>query len=141
MTISPGTVFSQHNFILIRLISSYFYLFCILEFIYFEKFFSKHTLSSVVYRILSLITAMSGIDELNNTAELVILICAGRAEQNGLENRVMTPLESTIIGCRSAVVQKMDLRLRLATQVTAWASHECSIVLLLLLLSEEVKTR
>ena len=66
---------------------------------------------------------MSGIDELNNTAELVILICAGRAEQNGLENRVMTPLESTIIGCRSAVVQKMDLRLRLATQVTAWASH------------------
>ena len=66
---------------------------------------------------------MSGIDELNNTAELVILICAGRAEQNGLENRVMTSLESTIIGCRSAVVQKMDLRLRLATQVTAWASH------------------
>ena len=66
---------------------------------------------------------MSGIDELNNTAELVILICAARAEQNGLENRVMTSLESTIIGCRSAVVQKMDLRLRLATQVTAWASH------------------
>ena len=62
---------------------------------------------------------MSGIDELDNTAERVILICAGKAEQNGLENRVVTPLESTIIGCRSAVVQKIDLRLRLATQVTA----------------------
>ena len=62
---------------------------------------------------------MSGIDELDNTAERVILICAGKAEQNGLENRVVTPLESTIIGCRSAVVQKMDLRLRLTKQVTA----------------------
>ena len=119
MTISPGTVFSQHNFLLLRLISSYFYLFCILQFIYFEKFVSKQTVSSIVYRILCLITAMSGIDELNNTAELLILICAGKAEQNGLENRVVTPLESTIIDSRSAVVQRMDLRLRLATQVTA----------------------
>ena len=60
---------------------------------------------------------MSGTNELNDTAEL-LLVCAGEIEQNGLENQVVMPLELTIIDCRSAVVEKMDLRLRLATQVT-----------------------
>ena len=60
---------------------------------------------------------MSGTNELNDTAEL-LLVCAGEIEQNGLENQVAMPLELTIIDCRSAVVEKMDLRLRLATQVT-----------------------
>ena len=87
-----------------------------------EKFVSKHTVNSIVYRILSLITTISGIDEFNNTAELLYpqrqQSCAGKIEQNDLENQVVTPLESTIIECRNAVVEKMDLSLRLATQVT-----------------------
>ena len=87
-----------------------------------EKFVSKHTVNSIVYRILSLITTISGIDEFNNTAELLYpqrqQSCAGKIEQNDLENQVVTPLESTIIECRNAVAEKMDLSLRLATQVT-----------------------
>ena len=47
-----------------------------------------------------------------------MLVCAGKIGQNGLENRVVMPLGFTIIDCRSAVVEKMDLHLRFATQVT-----------------------
>ena len=54
-----------------------------------------------------------------NVSKHIILVCAGKIEQNGLENRVVTPLESTIIDCRIAVVEKMDLHFRLAAQVTA----------------------
>ena len=69
MTIFPGTFFSQDNFLLLRLISSSIYLVCNYDFL--KSLFRKHTVSSMVYRILPLITTMSGIDELNNAAELL----------------------------------------------------------------------
>ena len=46
-----------------------------------------------------------------NVSKHIIIVCAGKIEQSGLENRVVTPLESTIIDCRSAVVERMDLSL------------------------------
>ena len=70
---------------------------------------------------------MSGSDELNNTAELLDPSTSAntsysfgpvKIEQIGPENRVVTPLELTIIDCRSAVVEKIDLHLRLSTKVT-----------------------
>ena len=55
----------------------------------------------------------------------------------------MTPLESIIIDCRSTVVGKIDLSLRLATQVTGRPSHESTNVhestKLLLLLREKIR--
>ena len=55
----------------------------------------------------------------------------------------MTPLESIIIDCRSTVFGKIDLSLRLATQVTGGPSHESTNVhestKLLLLLREKIR--
>ena len=43
-----------------------------------------------------------------NVDKYIILVCAGKIEQNGLKNQVVTPLELIIIDCRSAAAEKMD---------------------------------